>query len=43
MGVDYIWGAGGVTESVKVPEFDKIADLGPLNLNAHNHYIKYIN
>ena len=27
--VGYIWDTGGVTKDVKVPEFDKIADLWP--------------
>ena len=31
MGYGYIWGAwGGVAEDLKMPEFDKIADFGPL-------------
>ena len=29
MGYGYIWGAWGVAEGLKMPEFDKIADFGP--------------
>ena len=36
MGHGYIWGAGGVGKGVKMPEFDKIADFGPL-LGGRKH------
>ena len=30
MGYGYTWGAWGIAEGLKMPEFDKIADFGPL-------------